>query len=133
MPRDGDPRTRRATDADAALQVTARSLKGARVIAIAGEVDVSSVGDVQAHIDAAFADGHALLAIDLTQVTFLDSAVLHALFRTLHRARGVGGDLAVVCVDPSIRRLLEVFGLSNEVEVCDDVQQAVAALIQRRR
>lgn len=115
------------------MEVTATSLEGTRVIAIAGDVDLSSVADVQAHIDAAFAAGHSFLVIDLARVAFLDSAALHTLFRALHRARRVGGDIAVVCLDPSVRRVLDVFGLASEIEICGDVGEAVAALHSRRR
>ena len=110
------------------MEVTSESLRGTRVIAIAGEIDLSSVGDVQTHIDAAFADGESLLVIDLEHVPFLDSSVLHALVRALHRARLAGGGMALVCVDPGIRRMLDVFGLAGQIPICDDVSQAAAAL-----
>jgi anti-sigma B factor antagonist len=113
------------------LEVTARTLGATRVIAVAGEIDLSSIADVQAHIDAAFADGETLLVIDLARVGFVDSSVLHTLFRTLRRARRAGGDIAVVCVDPPICRLLDVFGLSSEVEICRTVEDAALALAGR--
>ena len=110
------------------MEVTSESLRGTRVIAVAGEIDLSSVAAVQAHIDAAFAAGESLLVIDLEHVPFLDSAVLHTLVRTLQRARRAGGDIALVCVDPGIRRMLDVFGLAGQIQICDDVSQAAAAL-----
>jgi anti-anti-sigma factor len=111
------------------LEVTARSLRGTRVIAVAGDVDLSSVVAIQAHIDSAFAEGESLIVIDLERVEFLDSSVLHTLFRALRRARGAGGDVAIVCVDPTICRVLEVFGLSGEIQICANVPQAAAALV----
>jgi anti-anti-sigma factor len=110
------------------LEVTARSLRGTRVIAVAGEVDLSSVTDIQAHVDAALADRQHLLVIDLTHVTFLDSSVLHTLVRALRSMRRAGGDIGIVCVDPTICRLLEVFGLSSKIEISTTVAAAAAAL-----
>jgi stage II sporulation protein AA (anti-sigma F factor antagonist) len=110
------------------LEVKARSLRGTRVIAVAGDVDLSSVADVQAHIDAAFADSEPFFVLDLARVGFLDSSVLHTLFRTLRRARQAGGDIAIVCVDPTVCRVLEVFGLAGEIQICSDAEQAAAAL-----
>ena len=112
----------------AKLKVDSRTRRGVRVIAVAGEVDLSSVSDIQTHIDAAFTDGHSLLVIDLEQVPFLDSSVLHTLGRAVRRARRVGGDMAIACADPSIRRMLAVFGLARDVTVYDDAELAVTAL-----
>ena len=110
------------------MEVTARSLRGTRVITVAGDVDLSSVVDIQAHVDAAFSNGEHLLVIDLERVDFLDSAVLHTLFRTLRRVRAKGGDISLVCVNPMICRLLEVFGLSAEIQICSNVPSAAAAI-----
>ena len=113
----------------ATLEVRSGSRGGVRVVAVAGEIDISSVAEIQVHIDAAFADGESPLVIDLTQVPFLDSSVLHTMVRAVRRAREAGGDLAIVCVDPVICRMLEVFGLSREILVCGSESEAAAALV----
>ena len=110
------------------MLVASSSLRGTRVIRVEGEVDLSSITQLQAHIDGAFAAGHCRLVIDLEQVTFLDSKVLHTLFRALERARGDGGDIAVVCIDPTICRVLHVFGLARELEVCDSADAAALSV-----
>ena len=110
------------------MRVASSSLRGTRVIKVEGEVDMSSIARLQAHIDGAFAAGHCRLVIDLERVTFLDSKVLHSLFRALERARGCGGDIAVVCINPTICRVLHVFGLAREVEVCASADDAALSL-----
>ena len=112
----------------AKLEVASETRRGVRIIAVAGEIDVASVGDIQAPIDAAFADREALIVIDLGQVPFLDSSVLHTLVRALRRARRAGGDMVIACADPGIRRMLEVFGLARDVTICEHADEAVAAL-----
>ena len=72
--------------------------------------------------------GKRNLVVDLTRVTFLDSAMLHAMFRALRRSRLAGGGIAVVCVDPKICRLLEIFGLTVRMPVFDSAAAAAAAL-----
>lgn len=110
------------------MLVASSSLRGTRVITVEGEVDVSSIARLQAHIDGAFTNGHSRIVIDLERVTFLDSKVLHTLFRALERARREGGDIAVVCVEPTICRVLHIFGLAREVEVCESADAAALTL-----
>ena len=110
------------------MKVASSSLRGTRVIRVEGEVDLSSIAELQAHIDGAFAAGHCRLVIDLEHVTFLDSKVLHTLFRALEQARRGGGDVAVVCVDPTICRVLNVFGLARELEICRSADAAALTL-----
>jgi anti-anti-sigma factor len=43
------------------------------VLELAGEYDISTRDDLNAALDRAFADAHGLLAIDLTNVTFMDA------------------------------------------------------------
>jgi anti-sigma B factor antagonist len=98
------------------------------VIAVAGEVDLATVERVQAYLDASFRDGCRLIVIDLAKVSFLDSAMLHALLRALRRARMAGGDMAVACDSASICRVLEVFGVSPRLRVYKTAAAAAAAL-----
>lgn len=110
------------------MRVASSSLRGARLIRVEGDIDLSSIARLQAHIDGAFAEDHYRLVVDLEHVTFLDSKVLHTLFRALAEARLQGGDIAVVCVNPTICRVLSVFGLAREVAICDSADAAALTL-----
>jgi stage II sporulation protein AA (anti-sigma F factor antagonist) len=110
------------------FEVTRRAIRGAQVVALAGDVDLATVEDVQMHLDAAISGDRPRVVVDMGRVTFVDSSFLHSLIRTWRRAQRAGGELAIVCVDPAIRRSLDVFGISKEIDVYDDVGQAVSAL-----
>jgi anti-sigma B factor antagonist len=110
------------------LEATSRPSGESVVIAIAGDADLTSVDEVQSHLDRAFEQGHTLLVVDLSEVGFVDSSFLHTLMRALRRARLSGGDIAVVCADPQICRMLEVFGLTTTVRIYEEVGEAAAAL-----
>ena len=52
------------------------------LVSLAGEFDVAQVQDVAAGLDEAIADPETrTVAVDLSEVTFLDSTMLHKLFR----------------------------------------------------
>ena len=108
--------------------IASSALRGTRVIKVEGEVDLTCVARLQAHIDGAFAAGHSRFVIDLERVTFLDSTALHALIRARERAHRAGGNVAVVSVDPSIRRVLDVFGLARATEIFESADAAALSL-----
>jgi stage II sporulation protein AA (anti-sigma F factor antagonist) len=68
--------------AEAATLEIARDATGAVHARLAGELDMSSAPDVRAQLYAALAEGAAeKLALDLSGLTFLDSAGVELLFR----------------------------------------------------
>jgi anti-sigma B factor antagonist len=66
--------------------------------------------------------------IDLSDVSFVDSAGLGALIGGIRRTRDRGGDAAVACDRPSLSRLLRTIGLDRLVTISSDTKQAMAAL-----
>jgi anti-anti-sigma factor len=68
------------------------------------------------------------LVIDLSSVTFVDSAALGALIGGIRRVREFGGEVVVACARPTLRKLMETTGISRIVSVFETVDEAVAAL-----
>jgi anti-anti-sigma factor len=95
--------------ADAATLGLVRDAQGGVHAQLAGELDMASVPDVRARLDAALSEGVQELSLDLSGLTFMDSAGVELLFRLRE-------DLAVrqvplrlyVPEDALIRRTLEV-------------------------
>jgi anti-anti-sigma factor len=110
------------------VEVTSRRVSDIYVIALAGEVEMSNINQVEPYFDAAFDSGERLLIVDLEGLTFMDSRMALSLARNLGRARRAGGDLAVVCLESSVCRLLELLGLKDKLQVCESVEQAASAL-----
>jgi anti-sigma B factor antagonist len=67
--------------ADAATLEIARDAHGAVHARLAGELDMSSAPEVRARLYAALAEGGEKLGLDLSGLTFLDSAGVELLFR----------------------------------------------------
>ena len=92
-----------------------------RVVKVSGELDVSTVPQVN---DALEAGASSALVLDLTDVPFMSSAGIALISGARHRAdrfavAGARGDVAM---------LLEVTGLAAHLTLADDVDAAVAAL-----
>ncbi|MFG2621798.1 STAS domain-containing protein [Streptomyces sp. NPDC048507] len=106
------------------METTVRVLPDAdevRVIVCAGEFDQEAVGPLRSATDEALTDPHLRrIVIDVRELTFADSSVLHLLVRLLHSGRLVlAGPLP-----PQLARLLEVTGMAAAFTVAEGPEAA---------
>lgn len=103
----------------------AASVVGRRtVVHVAGEIDVDTAPALTEAIDAALENGALELWVDLTQVAFMDSSGLHALWRARRRALALNRRLAIICPGGPVRRLFDIAGLLPCLPVYADLAQA---------
>jgi anti-anti-sigma factor len=76
-------------------------------VRVTGEVDMSTADRMY---QAAVADGAGAATLDLTGVTFFDSAAIHALIRLAERYPNA----LEVNPSPQVRRVLEIAGLGGQ-------------------
>lgn len=69
----------------------------------------------------AVAEGSRLLALDLSELDFVDSFGLGAVVGALKRVRQRGGELALVCPSSRIRRVFEICDLDRILALHDSV------------
>jgi len=82
------------------------------VVTVTGEVDMSTA---DAMFQAATPAAARAASLDLTGVTFFDSAAIHALIRLAER---FPGGFAVL-PSPQVRRVLDISGLSTQPWLVD--------------
>jgi anti-anti-sigma factor len=91
------------------------------VVRIAGEIDISNAREVSSALEEAVPNGTPAIVVDLSQVTYLDSAgvklLMHLADRLRLRRRAVR---LVVPDDAPIRAVLELTGLLRMVAQIDD-------------
>jgi anti-sigma B factor antagonist len=80
------------------------------VITVSGEVDLATSPELDVAIIAAIDSGTSSVAIDLTDVTFMDSSGLGVIVRGLKRCREADIDLDLVITN---ERVLKVFGITG--------------------
>jgi anti-anti-sigma factor len=80
-------------------------------LAIAGEIDIATVGQLRDRLIAALAHRPTRFGLDLSGVTFADSQLIHVLLQA--RAMIPGGRLVVSGCRPQVARLLGVCGLAG--------------------
>ena len=95
------------------------------LVELAGEADVTTSDTLHALLEAEARKKPSLLIIDLSQLSFMDSATLQAILR-VHRMLGNdGGVLALASPHNSVARILEMTEADRIVPVYASVQEAV--------
>jgi anti-anti-sigma factor len=102
------------------LDVTTQDSGGQVTISLKGELDLSSVGKVQEELRRVEAEAPALLVLDLTNLTFLDSTGLRAVVTADERARENGRRFVVVRGPDAVQRVFAITRLEERLEMVDD-------------
>jgi anti-sigma B factor antagonist len=90
--------------------------EGAWALAVGGELDLYSAPELRDEL-AALPEDARCLVVDLTAMTFVDSAGIAALLVAARRLRAHGGTMTLVVEDPRVLRVLEVTGLDRYFEI----------------
>lgn len=118
----------------APFEATAAKLEdGLQVIAVRGELDLSTAADLEAPLDQAIASGDASVLIDLTECEFIDSTGIALIVRAWQRldrnAEGDGeGRVVIASQNDQVRRVLEITGLELSIPIHGTREEALAAL-----
>jgi anti-sigma B factor antagonist len=122
-------RTLPGQDSDAELprlRLHHQEARAAVVVAVAGDVDMNTVPELEEQlVEATRAD--VPLVLDLTGVTFLDSTGLSALVRCYERGQRDGTGFRVVVATRTVSRPLTLTALDSLLDVYPTLEAALAA------
>lgn len=116
----------RASHSSAALKVEWTVAGTCLVCRPVGAIDAFSVSTFRDAV--AGVPRGAALVVDLSAVSFLDSAGLGALIGAIRRLRHLGGEVAVASPRPLVSRVLPTTGFDRVVDVSETVEEAAEAL-----
>jgi anti-sigma B factor antagonist len=91
------------------------------VVVAEGEIDIATSPGLDQVLDAAISSGHTNVAVDLQGVTFMDSTGLRSLIASHRRIGELGGAFVVVAAAGPARRLLELAGVVEVLQVVASV------------
>lgn len=97
------------------------------LVTLTGELDVYTVSAFRHDLEAVDA-GDTTLAIDLSDVTLLDSSGIGALVSLLNQARETRGGMGLICPQKRLRRVFEIAGLRRAFAFADDLPSLHVAL-----
>jgi anti-sigma B factor antagonist len=101
------------------LNVVTESLANCtRVVALRGELDVATVPSLDEALSVAVrVEGTPKLLLDLSEVTFIDSTALMRLLTAQRELDRRGGQMVLVCSNPTVLRLFEVTRTNETFEI----------------
>lgn len=98
-----------------------------KVLSLEGQLDLHVSPEVNASLAAVIDQQPSRLVVDLTGVSYVDSAGLAALINGAKNVETYGGKFMLTGVQPDVQSILEVAGLSNFFLVYPHVDAALAA------
>ena len=92
------------------------------VITVSGEVDLASSPELDTAIIAAIESGATSVAIDLADVSFMDSSGLGVIVRGLKRCREADKDLDLVITNERVLKVFGITGLDQVIPIHDSIE-----------
>ena len=111
----GIPRSARPAPPPRAFDLTVRDTGTWTVVAPTGDIDIATVDRVRSALGEAKGDA----ALDLQEVTFLDTSGLRVIIQEDRRAREEGRRFALVAGSPEVLRVLEIAGVADRIDRLD--------------
>jgi anti-sigma B factor antagonist len=110
--------------------VTAEFGQGVARVSVVGEVDLSTAPELKEALSSVISGGAHGVLVDLSDATFIDSTTLGVLMGAVKRLRPSGGELAIACNDPNIRKIFEITLLDRVFNIFDTAAEGLAHLHQ---
>jgi anti-anti-sigma factor len=98
---------------------------GIIVIALGGRVDTAGAIELERALQAEHEAGNYRLVLDMSDLTYLNSAGLRILADFLTISRDNGGDLHLAALNNKIRRVFEIIGFDNFFKIFDESSAAI--------
>ena len=112
----------------ALLDLTVEERGDATVVALSGELDISSAERVEQELERAEARRPPVLVLDLSGLVFMDSTGLRIVVHADARARERGGRLTVVRGPDPVQRVFRITRLDERLTMADSAEEARAAV-----
>ena len=109
------------------MNITENVKDNISVFALQGRVDSQGAIDLELTLRAALEEGASRMILDLSKVTYINSAGLRILADILSQNRENAGDLLLVTPPPRIQRVLQIIGFDKFFRTFESVELAMQA------
>ena len=110
--------------------VTVELGDGLAVASVVGEADLYTAPELKSALSGLVENGARSVLVDLSRTTFLDSTTLGVLMGAVRKLRSRGGQIAIACSDPNIRKIFEITLLDRIFAMFDSTEAGIEHLRQ---
>jgi anti-anti-sigma factor len=104
---------------------------GVSVARVKGEIDMTNAEDLTQRIGSSLSNAAPGIALDLSQVTYLDSSGIRVLFELATRLRHRGQRITLAVKDDApLRRVLQLTDVSAMIPVYESVDEACSGVLE---
>jgi len=96
------------------------------VLPLEGEIDLHVSPTVTASLNAMIEKKPKRLVVDLSHVTYIDSAGLAALIEAMQKVEACGGKFALAGLQETVRSIFEISRLDQVFQIFPDVDTAMS-------
>lgn len=97
------------------------------VLPLKGEIDLHVSPVVTASLAAMIEKQPERMVVDLSKVTYIDSAGLAALIQAMQKVEGYGGKFCLAGLQETVRSIFEISRLDQVFQIFPDTDTALAA------
>ena len=112
---------------DASLSGPTPRRERSNVFPLKGEIDLHVSPSVTASLNSMIEKKPELLVVDLSSVTYIDSAGLAALIGAMQRVEGYGGKFLLAGLQETMREIFQSSRLDQVFQIFQDADAALAA------
>ena len=103
--------------------------KNINLFHLSGElIDRNQASALLAEIDESISKGESKILLNLQELKYINSSGLNVLINILTKARKVGGEVAICCVNKKITELLVITKLDSIFNVKENEEKAIEIL-----
>lgn len=110
------------------MQISKRNDNGITVFVLEGRVDSAGASEMDDALQAAVANGEHKMILDMSRVSYINSAGLRTLADILTQNRAHQGDLRLVALNTKVERVFKIIGFDKFFETYGSLDAAKAGL-----
>ena len=106
------------------MKITDKNINNIQVITISGRIDVVSANDLEIFLNDAIGKNSRMI-FDLSETEYISSSGLRVFLATLKMLNKKNGEMRLASLQPVIRNILDISGLSNIFSIHHNLKEAM--------
>lgn len=107
---------------------TRETPEGVKIVVLAGRMDIAGTQEIETPFTTATASQKALVAVDLSEVSFLASIGMRTLVSSARALMNRGGAMALANPKPMVQQALLAAGIDSLIPIYADIGEATRGL-----